>query len=113
MATSPSVSPSAATLFYQFLQAAVEEGIDPLPKGSAAVVVDLDLCGYLAEEVLNDEDTPMNLRVVMNALRGLPVKTAFGISEDIRVSVPDIMERDRYLRNYARKRVERKEKEAS
>lgn len=99
-------SPSAATLFYQFLEAAAEEGME-VPCGTSNITVDLDLCGYLAEEVLGDTDTAIRLRVVIEAFRGHPVKQAFGVVTGSMSKIEDLIERDRFLVNYARKRHER------
>lgn len=100
-------SPSPATLFYQFLEAAAEEGIEP-PHGTRHITVDLDLCGYLAEEVLNDDIFQLSLRIVIEAFRGVPVKQAFGVVTGSMAKIDDILERDKFLRNYARRQQERR-----
>lgn len=99
-------SPSAATLFYQFLEAAEEEMMIP-PKGTRHIVVDLDLCGYLAEDILGEGGTPLDLRVVLKAFLGVPVKQAFGVVTGSLSKIDELPERDKFLRNYARKRAER------
>lgn len=100
-------SPSAATLFYQFLEAAEEE-LMITPRGTKYIIVDLDLCGYLAEDILGEEGMPLDLRVVLKAFLGVPVKQAFGVVTGSMSKIHELPERDRFLRNYARKRAERK-----
>lgn len=93
-------SDTPALAFYRYLESCAEWGEKPASE-SAHVRADAATCDYIAQ-VLAVDGQPIAKRVVRAAFYGLPVKQAFGVARGTAARIPDLMERDRMLRNYAR-----------
>ena len=95
--------PSPALVLYLWLRVCEVAGIEP-PKGTKAIVADDALCDYLANVDLAIDGYTMPFYLVLDAFGGLPVKQVKGLVSYVRKNIPEVVERDSYLRYRAGKK---------
>lgn len=108
-------SPTTALLLYRLLEECKRGGIER-PHGTAHITCDVALCAYLSQTVLAMQDGEriihLDYHVVKRAFIGQPVAQVFGVVNSTALKIHSIMERDIYLRNRGRRRLEGDERVA-
>jgi hypothetical protein len=81
----------------------------PFPSNTRHIKCGVPLTWKLAQQVLAVDAHPMPKELVWRAFGGQPVKQVFAVVHGTALKIPDLIERDSYLRLRAQRRIERGE----